>query len=327
MGFQAEATSAGDSEAEGEEMGRGRLAFAAAAVSCLLAACGSGGGEAAPTPSEGGGTATSAATTSSVNAMTTSGDLPSTTLAPETTVATTVAVPVTPAPTAAPPPPPVVTAAPTTAPRAQCIAAFDPPADAANLKATYADVDADGRIDVLWLYDAADGTHLQVRTGRGATDNVILGYGTGAVAVGSGQVDLAMGSADPGTPQEILAVTSAGDARRLVGVYGFAIATGCLQSFTFDQGNPFVYLISRQGALSGLRCVNDGVNGHLESFTASPAAGDAFTTTHQVFGRQDKTRRLVPVSYDSGTLPAPADPAALALGSDITGCSLSQPAF
>ena len=73
--------------------------------------------------------------------------------------------------------------------------------------------------------------------------------------------------------------------------------------------------------------MNDGVNGHLESFTASPAAGDAFTTTHQVFGRQDKTRRLVPVSYDSGTLPAPADPAALALGSDITGCSLSQPAF
>ena len=221
----------------------------------------------------------------------------------------------------------MVTAPPTTAPRAHCAAAFDPPADAANLKATYADVDADGRIDVLWLYDAADGTHLQVRTGRGATDNVVLGYGTGAVAVGSGQVDMALGSADPGTPQEILAVTSAGEARRLVGVYGFAIATGCLQSFTFDQGNPFIYLISRQGTLSGLRCVNDGVNGHLESFTASPSAGDAFTTTHQVFGRQDKTRRLVPVSYDSGTLTAPADPAALALGSDITGCSLSQPAF
>ena len=103
--------------------------------------------------------------------------------------------------------------------------------------------------------------------------------------------------------------------------------TGCLQSFTFDQGNPFVYLISRQGTLSGLRCVNDGVNGHLEGFTASPAPGDAFTTNHLVFGRQVNTRRLVPVSYDSGTLPAPADPAALALGSDITGCSLSQPAF
>ena len=120
-------------------------------------------------------------------------------------------------------------------------------------------------------------------------------------------------------------MTSAGDARRLVGVYGFAIATGCLQSFTFDQGNPFVYLISRQGTLSGLRCVNDGVNGHLEGFTASPAAGDAFTTNHLVFGRQVNTRRLVPVSFDSGTLAAPADPAALALGSDITGCSSPSP--
>jgi len=220
-----------------------------------------------------------------------------------------------------------VTAPPTTATRAHCVAASDPPADAANLKATYADVDADGRIDVLWMYDVADGTHLQVRTGRGATDNVVLGYGNGAVAVGSGQVDLALGSADPGTPQEILAVTSAGDGRRLVGVYGFAIATGCLQSFTFDQGNPFVYLISRQGTLSGLRCVTDGVNGHLEGYTATPVGGDAFTTNHLVFGRPVNSRRLVPVSYEAGTLPAPADPAALALGSDITGCSLSQPAF
>ena len=46
-------------------------------------------------------------------------------------------------------------------------------------------------------------------------------------------------------------MTSAGDARRLVGVYGFAIATGCLQSFTFDQGNPFIYLISRQARCPG----------------------------------------------------------------------------
>ena len=289
-------------------MGRGRLAFAAAAVSCLLAACGSGGGDAAPAPSDGGGTSTSRrdvlvgqrhhhvrrppdhdarsrddggddrrraghSSTHRSAAATSGGDGPSDD-------------------------------------RATCTLhrRVDPPADAANLKATYADVDADGRIDVLWMYDAADGTHLQVRTGRGATDNVVLGYGTGAVAVGSGQVDLALGSADPGTPQEILAVTSAGDARRLVGVYGFAIATGCLQSFTFDQGNPFVYLISRQGTLSGLRCVNDGVNGHLEGFTASPAAGDAFTTNHLVFGRQVNTRRLVPVSFDSGTLAAPRRP-------------------
>jgi hypothetical protein len=325
--FLAEAEPASNSEAEGEEMGRGRLAFAAAVASCLLAACSSGGGEAGPTPTEGASSATSAATSASVNAITTSGDLPTTTLAPVTTVAATIAPPITPTPTVAPPPPTAVTAPPTTAARPNCFAASDPPADAANLKATYADVDADGRIDVLWMYDAADGTHLQVRTGGGAADNVVLGYGNGAVAVGSGQVDLALGTADPGSPQEILAVTSAGDARRLVGVYGFAIATGCLQSFTFDQGNPFVYLISRQGTLSGLRCVTDGVNGHLEGYTASPVGGDAFTTNHMVFGRQPNSRRLVPISYDSGTLPAPADPAVLAVGSDITGCSLSQPAF
>jgi hypothetical protein len=219
----------------------------------------------------------------------------------------------------------VVTAPPSTAERTHCIAAADPPADAANLQATFADVDADGRIDVLWLYDAADGSHLQVRTGRGATDNILLGYGQGTVAVGSGQVDLAMGAENNGAAQEILAVTSAGEGRRLVGVYGFAINTGCLQSFTFDQGNPFVYLISRQGTLSGLHCANDGVTGQLQGITANPIGGDAFTTNTLTFRRDG--RKLLPDKFQSGNLPAPADPAALAVGSDITGCSLSHSAF
>ena len=134
----------------------------------------------------------------------------------------------------------------------------------------------------LWLYDAADGTHLHVRTGRGVADDIVLPFGKGAVAVGVAQVDLAVGAAEPGTPQEILAVTSDGDGRRLVGVYGFALNTGCLESFVFDQGNPFVYLVSNAGNRSGLRCVSDGVTGHVEALTATPAAGDSFTTTRLV---------------------------------------------
>ena len=306
-------------------MGRGRLALAAGVVSCLLAACGSGGGDAAPSPTDGGSATTSAVTTSSLDARTTSGDLPSTTLPPTTTAPPTTAAVVTAAPTVAPAPPPVVVPPTSAVERTHCVAAADPPPDAGNLQATFADVDADGRIDVLWLYDAADGTHLQIRTGRGATDNLILGFGQGAVAVGSGQVDLAFGTDNPGTPQEILAVTSAGEGRRLVGVYGFAINTGCLQPFTFDQGNPFVYLISREGTLSGLHCANDGVTGQLQGITANPIGGDAFTTNTLTFKRDG--RKLLPDKFQSGSLPAPADPAALAVGSDITGCSLSHSAF
>jgi hypothetical protein len=308
-------------------MGRGRFVLAAATASCLLAACGNGGGDTGPSLTPGDATSVAGAPTSSLNAHSTSADLATTTVAPVTTAAPTTAAPATPAPTAAPPPQSVAPPPPSSDPaaRTHCLAPPDPPADASALQATFADVDADGRVDVLWLYDYPDGTHLQVRTGRGATDNLLLPYGTGAVAVGAGQVDLAIGTADPGTAQEIFAVTSGGDGRRLVGVYSFAINTGCLNPFTFDQGNPFVYLISRQGTLSGLRCVNDGVNGHIEGLTASPAAGDSFTTSRLVFGRIG--RRLVPVSYETGSLAPPVDPAAIAAGSDVTGCSLSRSAF
>ena len=148
----------------------------------------------------------------------------------------------------------------------------EPPAGAQGLQAAFLDVDADNREDVVWLYDAADGTHLHLRTGRGVTDDFVLGYGQGAVAVGSAQVDLAVGSQTPGMPQEILAVTSAGDGKRLVGIYGFIIKTGCIEPFVFSQGAPFVYLVSRTGTLSGLICVNDGVTGHVEGTVATPAA-------------------------------------------------------
>ena len=208
----------------------------------------------------------------------------------------------------------------------KCVgAAAEPPAGATGVQATFADIDADTRADVVWLYDAADGTHLHIRTGRGVADDIVLGFGKGSVAVGIAQVDLAAGTPDPGTAQEIVAVTSDGDGRRLVGVYGFALNTGCLETFVFDQGNPFVYLVSKNGNLSGLRCVSDGVTGHLEALTATPAGADAFSTSRLVFGRIG--RRLVAVSYETGNLPAPADAGVLATDSDVTGCSLSSPAF
>ncbi len=210
-------------------------------------------------------------------------------------------------------------------PKVKCQLVPDPPANAAGLQTIGAEVDADTRPDSVWIYDAADGTHLHVRTGRGVSDDIVLPFGTGAVAVGTAQVDLAVGAAEPGTAQEIVAVTSDGDGRRLVGIYGFAIATGCLEPFQFDQGNPFVYLVSNAGHRSGLRCVTDGVTGHIEALTATPAAGDTFDTTRLVFGRIG--RRLVPGAYETGSLPAPVDALALAASSDVTGCNLSHPAF
>jgi hypothetical protein len=208
--------------------------------------------------------------------------------------------------------------------RENCGGTPEPPAGAQRLQSTFLDVDADSREDVVWLYDAPDGTHLHLRTGRGVTDDFVLGYGQGAVAVGSGQVDLAMGSEDSGLPQEIVAVTSAGDGKRLVGVYGFLIRTGCVEPFVFSQGAPFVYLVSRDGTLSGLACVNDGVNGYLEGTVATPGATGAFATTRLVYKRDG--RRLVPQTSQSGTVPAAAAEA-MAAGTDVVGCSLSGPAF
>ena len=308
-------------------MTRGSIILAMLAASYLVAACsddGSGtGSNGAGGPVDAAATSVAAATTSSPTSVTTIADLPSTT----TTTPPTTAAPITPAPTAAPPTQAVTIQPQTSTPRTRCEAAADPPATATALQATFADVDADTRPDVIWIYDAPDGTHLHLRTGRGATDDIVLAYGQGAVAVGSAQVDLAVGAPEPGAADEILAVTSDGDGRRLVGVYGFAINTGCLESFTFNQGAPFVYLVSRNGSLSGLRCVSDGVTGHLEGLTAVPSSGgDAFATTRLVFGRLTG-RRLVPITYESGSLPGPADDPTLLATGDVSGCTLSTPAF
>jgi hypothetical protein len=289
----------------------------------LVAACSSGGSDGAGNGASALATSIADSTTSIVEVTTTT-EAPattSTTVAPATT--TTVAPPVTPTPTAATPPPSVATGTETRG-RENCAGTTEPPAGAQGLQATFLDVDADNREDVVWLYDAPDGTHLHLRTGRGVTDDFVLGYGQGAVAVGSAQVDLAVGSQTPGMPQEILAVTSAGDGKRLVGIYGFIIKTGCMEPYLFSQGSPFVYLVSRTGTLSGLRCVNDGVNGHVEGTVAIPAGSTAFDTTRLVYGREG--RRLVPVSSEAGTI-AVNDAAGLAAGSDIVGCVLSRPAF
>ena len=95
------------------------------------------------------------------------------------------------------------------------------------------DLDGNGRGDAIWLYDLPDGPHLQIRSDRGVTDAIRLGFGQQAVALGLSQVDLIVGGADPGTAQEILAVVSGSDGTRLVGVYTLALRTGCLDEFEF----------------------------------------------------------------------------------------------
>ncbi len=303
-------------------MGRRRVVLMTLTAASLVAACSSGGSDGSGSGAGGLATSVADSTTSTVE-LTTTTEAPSTTsttVAPATT--TSAAPPVTPTPTAATPPPSVATGAETRG-RENCAGTPEPPAGAQALQATFLDVDADNREDVVWLYDAPDGTHLHLRTGRGVTDDFVLGYGQGAIAVGSGQVDLDVGSETPGMPQEIVAVTSAGDGRRLVGVYGFIIKTGCIEPFIFSQGAPFVYLVSRTGTLSGLSCVSDGVTGHLEGTVATPAAS-GFDTTRLVYERDG--RRLIPAASESGTLAA-SDTAGLAARSDVVGCSLSRPAF
>ena len=266
-------------------MARGRIVLVTLAAATLVAACSDAGSTTTSDQPTATSTPRDATSTSSISVGTTSSDTPATTIAPATTVPVTTAAPVTPAPSAAPPPQPVATAPQSAAPRVRCQAASDPPPDAAGLQAALADIDDDQRFDAVWLYDAPNGTHLHVRTGRGQADDIVLPFGHGAVAVGATQVDLAVGAANPGLAQEILAVTSDGDGRRLVGVYGFALNTGCLETFAFDEGSPFVYLVNQTGNRSGLRCVSDGVNGHLEALTATPAGADAYSTTRMVFGR------------------------------------------
>jgi hypothetical protein len=228
-------------------------------------------------------------------------------------------VTVTPAPSVASSTQPVVSTADPTAPRDNCSAAGSPPDGATNVHATFAFIDNDDEPDTVWLYDAMDGTHLQVRTARGG-DDIRLPYSKGSVAVGKAQVDLAPGN---GEPEEIVAVTADETGQRLVGVYGFVVKSGCIEPFLFDGGSPFVYLVSRTGTLSGLQCVSDGVNGHLEGTLAIPA-GPNFTTTRMVYKRDG--RHLVPASAESGSVPASAAEM-MAKGTDVVGCSLTGPAF
>jgi hypothetical protein len=282
----------------------------------LLSACAGDAGDDAGQPGLGTSvTAGSSPATTSDTAATTT-----TTIAATTTSAVpATSVTVTPAPSVASSTQPVVSTADPTAPRDNCSAAGQPPDGATNVQATLAFLDNDDLPDTVWLYDAMDGTHLQVRTARGG-DDIRLPYSKGSVAVGKAQVDLAPGT---GEPEEIVAVTADKAGQRLVGVYGFVVKSGCIEPFLFDGGTPFVYLVSRMGTLSGLQCVSDGVNGHLEATLAIPA-GSTFSTTRMVYKRDG--RRLVPASAESGTVPATAAEA-MAAGTDVAGCALSGPAF
>ena len=303
-------------------MGRRRLVLTVVTAASLVAACSSGGSDDSASGASALASSVADATTSTVEVTaTTAGSLDDhTTVAPATT--TTAAPPVTPTPTAASPPPSVATG-PETRGRQNCAGTPEPPAGAQGLQATFLDVDADNREDVVWLYDAPDGTHLHLRTGKGVTDDFVLGYGQGAVAVGSGQVDLAVGSQTPGMPQEILAVTSAGDGKRLVGVYGFIIKTGCIEPFVFSQGAPFVYLVSRTGTLSGLTL--------RERRRDGPPGG------HGGHARRERLRHDPPGVRAGREAPGPGglgvrhdranDAAGLAAGSDITAARSPRPAF
>jgi hypothetical protein len=249
----------------------------------------------------------------------------STTVPPSVTVASSAAAPATPSPSVAAPPPPVAPAPTTTVAGQHCPAIADPPADAQNLQSMLGDLDGNGQPDAIWLYDLADGPHLQIRSDRGVTDAIRLGYGQQTVALGLSQVDLVVGAADPGTPQEILAVVSGSDGTRLVGVYTLALKTGCLDEFEFSGGNPFVYLVGRNGTYTGLHCVGDGLTYHLEAVTAAPTSATTYSTDHLVFRRNGK--RLEPLLSVAGTLTLPTDQAALTDAGDVTGCQLSRPLF
>jgi hypothetical protein len=187
------------------------------------------------------------------------------------------------------------------------------------------DIDGNGLPDAVWLYDLADGPHLQVRTDRGATDAIPLGFGQQTAALGLTQVDLVVGGAEPGTAQEILAAASVPDGTRLVGVFTFALRTGCIDEFLYSSGTPFVYLVSRNGTYSGLQCLADNVADHLASISASPTSATTYATEQLIFVRNGK--RLEPLMAVPGTYTLPADEGALTAAGDITGCQLSRPLF
>ena len=221
---------------------------------------------------------------------------------------------------------PVTSAAKPAAPKVQCLAAPAPPSTAKNVQTLSGDIDGDGTADSVWLYDLTDGPHLQIRTARGATSAVPLGFGKSVVSLGFAQVDYAPGTADPGVEQEILAVASQPDGTRLVGLYGYVKATGCVDLFKFGSGAPFVYLVSRTGTVSGLRCVSDGRTAHLAGVTATPSTPTAYLTHTVVFGRDDG-RSLHPVLSSDGRLNLPHDRPALVADGTVVGCTLTRPIY
>ena len=178
---------------------------------------------------------------------------PSTTVPLPTTIASSTAAPATPSPTVAPPPPPVAPDPSTSWPVKHCQcrtrSARRRRRTSSRCSATSMGMAAATRSgSTTW----PDGPHLQIRSDRGVTDAIRLGFGQQAVALGLSQVDLIVGGADPGTPQEILAVVSGSDGTRLAGVYTLALRTGCLDEFEFPSGSPFVYLVGRNGTYTGL---------------------------------------------------------------------------
>jgi hypothetical protein len=221
---------------------------------------------------------------------------------------------------------PVTTSTSTTAAtKQQCLTSTTPPATAKNLQVVNGDVDGDGAPDSVWIYDMPDGPHLQIHTSHGATDAFPLGRGKAAAAVGLVNVDGAPGTANPGTGQEVMAAVSQADGTRLVGVFYYARATGCLENFQFASNAPFWYLVSRTGAVTGLHCTSDAFSSHLEAISADPTSKTTYHWRRIVFGRD--VHRLVPLISADGTLTLPKDQATLAADGNVTGCILSRPLF
>jgi len=298
---------------------RRRWAVVVALATLLVTACGSSGGGATGSSSD---PAVASSTTTTTPSTTTT--VPAT---PPTLHLTPTTLPVITLPPGATFPAHPVTLAPKpTAPKVQCLAAPAPPATAKNLQTLSGDIDGDGTSDSVWLYDLTDGPHLQIHTARGATATVPLGFGKATVSLGFAQVDYAPGAAEPGVEEEMLAVASQPDGTRLAGVYGYVKATGCVEMFRFGSGASFIYLISRTGTISGLRCVSDGHSAHLAGITATPASPTLYQTHSFVFGKGDG-RTLSPVLSSDGHLVLPHDRAALAAAGDIVGCTLTRPVF
>jgi hypothetical protein len=287
-------------------------------VAALVAACGSTADTSAPESAP----VVSRSETFTITPSTTA---VSTSAATSTTAPSSAATPVSPPPSVAPPPPIVVAPATSIGDRTNCQAPIAPPVEARNIQTISGDIDGNGLPDAVWLYDLADGPHLQVRTDRGRTDAIRLGFGQQAATLGLTQVDLVVGGAVPGTAQEILAAATVPDGSRLVGVFTFALKTGCLDEFLYSSGSPFVYLISRKGTYTGLKCIADNFASHLVSVSASPTSATTYATEQLIFYRNGK--RLEPLMAVPGTYTLPADQGALAAVGNITGCQLSRPLF